>query len=47
MAGGIAQAYYKEIPEWILTETRSRLNDEQLDIVDRFNHNYGVDYLRA
>jgi len=45
MAGGIAQAYYKEIPEWIVTESRNRLNDEQLAIVDRFNQKYGIDYL--
>ncbi len=45
MAGGIAQAFYKEIPAWIIKESRNRLNDEQLDIVDRFNHKYGIAYL--
>ena len=45
MAGGIAQAFYRDIPEWILTESRNRLNDLQLDIIDRFNEKYGIDYL--
>jgi len=36
IAGGIAQAYYGEIPDWIVAETRSRLPQEFLDILDRF-----------
>ena len=36
IAGGIAQAYYGEIPNWIVAETRSRLPQEFLDILDRF-----------
>ncbi|NQU68582.1 MAG: ADP-ribosylglycohydrolase family protein [Candidatus Marinimicrobia bacterium] len=45
MAGGIAQAFYREIPDWIIKETRNRLNGEQLDVVDSFNRAYGIDYL--
>ena len=36
IAGGIAQAYYGEIPNWIVAETRFRLPQEFLDILDRF-----------
>jgi|SaaInlStandDraft_4_1057021.scaffolds.fasta_scaffold08615_3 ADP-ribosylglycohydrolase len=45
MAGGIAQAFYQKIPEWILAESRNRLEEAQLDIIDRFNNKYGIDYL--
>lgn len=40
IAGGIAQAYYGEIPEWITAETRKRLPQEFLDILDRFEERY-------
>lgn len=36
IAGGIAQAYYHEIPGWIVEETRARLPLEFLEILDRF-----------
>ena len=36
IAGGIAQAYYREISDWIVEETRARLPLEFLDILDRF-----------
>jgi ADP-ribosylglycohydrolase len=36
IAGGIAQAYYGEIPDWIVAETRARLPQEFLVILDRF-----------
>lgn len=36
IAGGIAQAYYREIPAWIVEETRARLPLEFLEILDRF-----------
>ena len=36
IAGGIAQAYYRDIPNWIITETRTRLPQEFLGILDRF-----------
>jgi ADP-ribosylglycohydrolase len=45
MAGGIAQAFYRDIPRWILSESRNRLEEAQLDIIDRLNNKYGIDYL--
>jgi ADP-ribosylglycohydrolase len=36
IAGGIAQAYYGQIPSWIVDETRARLPLEFLEILDRF-----------
>jgi len=36
MAGGIAQAYYKVIPDNIITEARRRLPDDFIAIVDEF-----------
>jgi ADP-ribosylglycohydrolase len=40
MAGGIAQAYYKVIPELIIKETRKRLNKELLIVVDEFGERF-------
>ena len=40
IAGGIAQAFYKEIPPEITSEVRSRLPQEFLSIVDRFESAY-------
>lgn len=40
IAGGIAQAYYGDIPVWIVAETRTRLPLEFLDILDRFENAY-------
>jgi ADP-ribosylglycohydrolase len=42
IAGGIAQAYYKQIPEYILEKTRKILDPELLQIVDEFNVKYPV-----
>jgi len=36
MTGGIAQAYYKVIPDNIITEARRRLPDDLLAVVDEF-----------
>ena len=36
IAGGIAQAYYRDIPEWIVMGARARLNPDLLNILDRF-----------
>jgi ADP-ribosylglycohydrolase len=44
IAGGIAQAFYKEIPEGIILEARSRLPDEFLEIIDKFNDKYNINY---
>ena len=40
ITGGIAQAYYGDVPEYIIRETRRRLNKELLDIVDKFGKKY-------
>jgi ADP-ribosylglycohydrolase len=40
IAGGIAQAYYKAIPEKIVAQVRARLPQDLLEIVDRFNAAY-------
>jgi len=42
IAGGIAQAYYKEIPEIILKNVRERLPEEFLLILDKFCTRFGV-----
>lgn len=44
ITGGIAQAYYKEIPPEIVNEVQNRLPAELLDIVNRFNDKYHVEY---
>ncbi|MDD5700700.1 MAG: ADP-ribosylglycohydrolase family protein [Dehalococcoidales bacterium] len=44
IAGGIAQAYYKQIPEYILKETRGILDPELLQIVDEFNMKYSINW---
>ncbi len=38
MAGGIAAAYYKFIPAYILKETLKRLPDEFIEIIDKFDN---------
>lgn len=40
IAGGIAEAYYKTIPQNILCETRSRLPEDFLKVIDRFYSRY-------
>ena len=40
MTGGIAQAYYGNVPEYIIRETRRRLSKELLEIVDEFGKKY-------
>ncbi len=42
IAGGIAQAFYKEIPEIILKNIRERLPEEFLLIMDKFTTRFGV-----
>jgi len=41
IAGGIAQAYYKAIPEVIAAEVRSRLHPDLLQVMDAFSRRYG------
>jgi ADP-ribosylglycohydrolase len=40
MAGGIAQAFYKEIPPVIISEARKRLPEDLLEIVDAFEKRF-------
>ena len=40
ITGGIAQAYYKVIPEYIVNTVREILNSELMDIVDSFNDKF-------
>jgi ADP-ribosylglycohydrolase len=42
IAGGIAQAFYREIPREIISETRRRLPEELLQVIDRFGEKYGL-----
>jgi ADP-ribosylglycohydrolase len=42
IAGGIAHAFYREIPENIVANVRERLPDEFLEIIDRFVDIYGL-----
>ena len=40
ITGGIAQAYYKTVPENIIKESKNRLDKTLLAVVDRFNARY-------
>jgi ADP-ribosylglycohydrolase len=42
IAGGMAQAFYKEIPEEIVLNVRKRLPEEFLAIIDEFNTKYAL-----
>ena len=42
IAGGIAHAFYGSVPEPIAGEVRTRLPDGLLDVLDRFEHRYGL-----
>lgn len=42
IAGGIAQAYYKNIPAYIVAKTRALLDPKLLEIVDEFNSKYSL-----
>ena len=44
IAGGIAQAYYRKIPEYIVKEVRARLPEEFLQIIDEFETTFGIKY---
>ncbi len=41
IAGGIAQAFYGEIPAWIALEAKARLPLEFLEILERFEAKFG------
>ncbi len=40
MTGGIAQAYYQQIPAYIIKEVRNRLDSELLKVAEQFNSRY-------
>ena len=40
IAGGIAQAFYKEIPREIISQVKRKLPKEFLEIIDEFNSTY-------
>jgi len=40
MAGGIAQAFYGDVPQEIVAETLARLPEEFVQILERFNTKY-------
>ena len=42
IAGGIAQAFFGEVPDHIRTEVRGRLPDEFLRVLDDFSRMYGL-----
>jgi len=42
MAGGIAQAYYGQIPDRIVEKVRNLVDDDLLAVVDEFNERYGL-----
>ena len=42
IAGGIAQAYYKDIPPSVVTEVEKRLPNEFLKVVNEFNVRYSI-----
>ncbi len=42
ITGGIASAYYKEIPEFILSNLRRLLPDEFLIIIDKFDRKFNL-----
>ncbi|MDP6126964.1 MAG: hypothetical protein QF432_02265 [Dehalococcoidales bacterium] len=42
ITGGIAEAYYKSIPDHILESVKELLNSELLEIIEKFEDKYGV-----
>jgi ADP-ribosylglycohydrolase len=40
ITGGIAQAYYRQIPEEIVSQTRIRLPEEFLKVIDQFSQKF-------
>ncbi|MCK4815938.1 ADP-ribosylglycohydrolase family protein, partial [bacterium] len=42
MTGGIAQAYYNEIPSYIINQTRKLLDEELKAVIDEFYERYGL-----
>ncbi|MFO7840507.1 MAG: ADP-ribosylglycohydrolase family protein [Desulfosalsimonadaceae bacterium] len=43
MTGGIAQAYYKKIPEWIVKKVYSHLPEAFIPVIEDFNRRFQVE----
>ena len=43
ITGAVAHAHYGKLPENVRRETRARLPEDFLAVIDRFNRRYGVD----
>jgi ADP-ribosylglycohydrolase len=43
ISGAVAHAHYGKLPESVQRETRRRLPESFLEVIDRFNHRYGID----
>lgn len=46
IAGGIAQAYYKEMPEHIVLKVKGILDDNLRNVVDSFNKRYNITIIK-
>ena len=44
IAGGIAQAYYREIPEGIVERVNEKLPRDMMEVVERFNEEFGCEF---
>ncbi len=44
IAGGIAQAYYKTIPEHIVSAVTEKLTPDLIEVVDQFNETYRCEF---
>lgn len=44
ITGGIAQAYFRKVPEAIVRDVREKLPPDLLDVVDRFKHGLECEY---
>lgn len=44
IAGGIAQAWYEQVPEPVVEAIRAKLTPDLLEVLDRFNEVYGCKY---
>lgn len=42
ITGSVAEAYYRSIPPHIVTQTRQRLTQDLLEVVDRFRQRYNL-----
>ncbi|MFA6702557.1 MAG: ADP-ribosylglycohydrolase family protein [Dysgonamonadaceae bacterium] len=42
ITGGVAEAFYKDIPEWILEETMNRLPEDMIEVISDFHSLSGL-----